>query len=75
MENNTACCICLCDKPNLPIKLVCGHIFCYLCIKSVKMSNVNATCPLCRTNIDKKIMENMEYMEEDSIIANYQWLY
>ena len=32
------CCICL-DKITFPIKIPCGHVFCYLCLKEVRESN------------------------------------
>lgn len=78
MENtNDSCAICLNNKLNLPITLNCGHIFCYLCIKCVKLNDVQlATCPLCRAKLDNKIIESLK-LENNNIVNNQNiiWLY
>ena len=38
---------------NLPIKLSCGHEYCYLCIKS--SSEIFNKCPYCSKSIDKQL--------------------
>lgn len=43
------CSICRNDPPTNAVKLNCGHIFCFLCIKSA--SETTGTCALCRTEI------------------------
>lgn len=42
------CCICI-TAPVLPIKLPCGHKFCYLCAKGSAAQN--HLCPLCRAKV------------------------
>lgn len=72
------CCICLTDKPILPVSLECHHHFCYLCIKGVKLSNIQASCPLCRAPISNDILDKMtidDCLEEDDDDEPYQWLY
>jgi len=46
---STTCSICYNQPPINAIKLDCGHIFCYLCIKSA--SETTGTCALCRVEI------------------------
>lgn len=43
------CGICHTDPPVNGIKLTCGHIFCYLCIKSA--SEITGSCAICRSEI------------------------
>lgn len=43
------CGICYNDPPINGVQLKCGHIFCYLCIKSA--SENSCTCALCRAEI------------------------
>jgi hypothetical protein len=50
------CSICI-ENIKLPYKLECGHKFCYLCLKFSLISNT-MTCPLCRQEIDRDIIEN-----------------
>lgn len=71
------CSICL-DEPKLPIKLICKHIFCYLCIKSVKLSHYDAKCPNCREPISDEILQQIYYDPREGKIGDnceYQWLY
>lgn len=72
------CSICL-DEPKLPIKLACKHIFCFLCIKSVKLSHYDAKCPNCREPISDEILQKIYYDSEENKIeedqSEYQWLY
>lgn len=55
MDNHTnehdlpMCGICHNDPPINGVKLECGHIFCYLCIKSA--SEITCTCAICRAEI------------------------
>ncbi len=76
--NNITCSVCLTDNPTLPISLTCGHKFCYLCIKGVKLSTYSATCPLCRHPISNDILTKMS-LEDclDNLLPNIenQWLY
>lgn len=43
------CSICHSEPPVNAVKLDCGHIFCFLCIKSA--SETTGTCALCRSEI------------------------
>lgn len=43
------CSICRIDPPINAVRLDCGHIFCFLCIKSA--SETTGTCALCRAEI------------------------
>ncbi|KAK8882157.1 E3 ubiquitin-protein ligase rnf5 [Tritrichomonas musculus] len=43
-EVHDDCCICL-DHPYEPVKLSCGHIFCYKC--AFRWLTFHNTCPLC----------------------------
>ncbi|OHT09927.1 hypothetical protein TRFO_21011 [Tritrichomonas foetus] len=38
------CCVCL-DAPTEPVRLACGHIFCYRCV--FRWLTFHNTCPLC----------------------------
>ena len=44
------CSICYDNKLVLTIKIVCGHIFCIICLKTVK--DKNGSCPMCRERIE-----------------------
>lgn len=72
------CSICL-DEPKLSIKLTCNHVFCFLCIKSVKLSHYDAKCPNCREPISDEILQKIYYDPEENRIEEdqleYQWLY
>ncbi len=77
---STTCSICLNDQQILPIKLDCGHIFCYICIKGYKLSDFHsAKCPLCRAPIDKKILEHLSLQDcldtSEHQDIEYQWFY
>jgi hypothetical protein len=75
--SDITCCICL-SEALLPIKLVCNHIFCYLCIKSVKLSACD-NCPLCRHPISDDIIDGMTLSDctelDDGLNIGYHWLY
>lgn len=43
------CSICHVDPPVNGVQLTCGHVFCYLCIKSA--SETTGVCAMCRTEI------------------------
>lgn len=47
--SGSECPICWIDPPVNAIKLTCGHIFCFLCIKSSTIAN--NSCPYCRADI------------------------
>lgn len=48
-ETPPMCSICHSEPPVNAIQLNCGHIFCYLCIKSA--SETTGACALCRSEI------------------------
>ncbi len=76
--SDITCCICLSDKPVLPISLLCGHKYCYLCIKGFKMAKYGANCPLCREPISDDILNKLsldDCIELDDEKPDYQWLY
>lgn len=83
-ENTIVCAICLEEDSNLllPIKLInCGHTFCYTCIKGYLLSSNKYKCPLCRSNINKDILEHVTKQELEQDIKNLydknniQWYY
>jgi E3 ubiquitin-protein ligase RNF146 len=49
------CGICLESHLELPVKLECNHIFCFLCAKSWFEQNPQHSCPLCRKEIQQNI--------------------
>lgn len=76
------CTICQTDKLVLPVELACKHIFCYLCIKGVKLADIhNAKCPMCRQPLDDKLLEDMaiddciDKIHSVDETIKYQWLY
>ena len=83
-ESIPDCPVCL-QACTLPVKLVCGHIFCFLCIKGVAFRS--RRCALCRQDVDLKYFDNpeivhfetktseegFEELSEDT--ERYQWYY
>ena len=84
-QNNIPDCpVCL-QSCTLPVKLTCGHVFCFLCIKGVAFRS--RRCALCRHDVDlkyfdnpevlhfetKKCDEGQEELSEDT--DSYQWYY
>ncbi len=39
-DEDNECCICF-DTIELPITLECGHVFCFLCLKEIRMQSSN----------------------------------
>ncbi|XP_028402757.1 E3 ubiquitin-protein ligase rnf146-like [Dendronephthya gigantea] len=76
------CPVCL-QTCTLPVKLLCGHIFCFLCIKGVAFRS--RRCALCRQDVDLKYFDNPKVVQfetkdegckesaEDT--ERYQWYY
>lgn len=53
--NSSDCPICL--QPLLqPVKIPCGHVFCYLCIKG--SASHRRRCPLCRGALSMNFFDN-----------------
>lgn len=44
------CSICL-EPPSEPLKLPCGHTFCWTCVCELRRKGVSMTCPLCRADL------------------------
>jgi hypothetical protein len=77
------CCICL-QSLSLPIQSSCGHIFCWLCLKSVIESHSSYSsnppaCPLCRARLDMKLLNQATVATDDYINQHnsifYVWKY
>jgi E3 ubiquitin-protein ligase RNF146 len=77
------CPVCL-QRCTLPVKLTCGHIFCFLCIKGVAFRS--RRCALCRKDVDLKYFDNPEVVqvktsedkgheESPENTDKYQWYY
>ncbi|RWS29977.1 E3 ubiquitin-protein ligase RNF146-like isoform X1 [Leptotrombidium deliense] len=71
------CCICLQKFVN-PVKLFCGHTFCFLCVKGA--ANVNKRCAVCRNEIpenyfEKPVLVNVNCVEAPMFDNEYQWFY
>lgn len=87
-RNFDECSICL-DPPVHPIKLPCGHIFCYLCAKGLvnAISGMASTCSMCRQDIPRGFLESAEVLRkasqelddtppmESSSQQDWQWFY
>ena len=71
IKKDDICAICLDDlnnlhvKNNKSIKLLCNHIFCYNCINI--WLNKNITCPICKEDLEKKLLEINSNNNDDSI--------
>ncbi|KAH7352459.1 hypothetical protein KP509_19G046400 [Ceratopteris richardii] len=50
MSGAFSCFICLAEAPNTPVVTCCGHLFCFVCIKTWILSSQKspATCPVCK---------------------------
>lgn len=61
----------------LPIKLSCGHTFCFYCIKPVY--SCTRTCPRCYSSITKQEIEDASIdeadMEKSPTLSDHVWLY
>lgn len=85
VESIPDCPVCL-QPCSYPVKLTCGHIFCFLCIKGVVFRSKR--CALCRRDVDLSYFENpvvvhfsgkplREAARDESADTNdkYQWYY
>ncbi len=71
-----ACGICLSNQMELPIRLPCNHVFCFLCIKSWIDNTTN--CPFCREEVDPDECHKLPLMKElmsDYKPSNWVWQY
>ncbi|CAB4002070.1 E3 ubiquitin- ligase RNF146 [Paramuricea clavata] len=84
-ESIPDCPVCL-QAYTLPVKLKCGHIFCFLCIKGVAFRS--RRCALCRQDVDLKYFDHPEIVhfeaktsgdegheESSEDTDRYQWYY
>lgn len=59
-----------------PVKLPCGHIFCFLCMKGVALRNRN--CALCRQPIPPSFLNDPELVDKselDKVSDDVKWFY
>lgn len=71
------CSVCL-QPYSHPIKLPCGHIFCYLCAKG--FTSQHGRCAFCRAAVPRNYMNIPELMSEldvrdDRVDTKYMWFY
>lgn len=52
------------QKFSYPVKLPCGHVFCYLCVKGFSASRAVRRCALCRSDIP------VEYVRKPTLVAD-----
>lgn len=77
-KSGLECAICLqiCIHP---VRLRCGHIFCYLCVKGI--ANQSKKCAMCRQEIPHDYLDKPELVEGSDIESHtvfenaYQWFY
>jgi hypothetical protein len=60
-NNNKELCIICDENKKLSCLENCGHKFCLECILKVNFSDINNSCPLCRTNIS---LDNLIYFDK-----------
>jgi len=68
------CIVCM-ETMNMPTRIPCGHVYCYMCIKGVKRTI--GTCPLCRRDISADPLEEgvLEGEAGEGGRATYKWFY
>ncbi|CAF1613313.1 unnamed protein product [Didymodactylos carnosus] len=54
------CSVCLLSYVN-PVRLPCGHIFCFLCTKGA--ANLNHSCALCRKPFPRQYFDRPDVVE------------
>lgn len=80
VSSEIKCAICLC-KVLYPVTLSkCKHTFCFICIKTVNMSNRDDfKCPMCRAELDVQELTKVKVDDKDKAIQqfinNEIWLY
>lgn len=74
-DEHIDCPVCL-GPAVFPIRIPCGHVFCFLCVKgAARQSN---KCPLCRQHIPVDFDKNPTVLEREEINTlddGYQWFY
>lgn len=74
------CAICMNDAKYPVILSKCKHVFCYMCIKAVNMSNpTNTKCPLCRDEFDEQDLKKVKVADKHKavqpLIGQDVWVY
>lgn len=59
------------DKISNQTRLKCGHVYCYLCIKT-HLTLVNRVCPVCRCHVKH---EELNCEKLDVPIGKHVWMY
>ena len=67
-DEDNECCICF-NKIDLPIKLDCGHQFCFLCLKEIRMQSSD-TFNIATLNCDTNDNESDSESEDDNTNTN-----
>ena len=67
----------VCMQPyDLPVMLDCGHVFCYICLKTANKSKDE--CPLCRAiitiDINRVVQRDLE-SKVSGMVGSPVWLY
>ncbi|XP_025406759.1 E3 ubiquitin-protein ligase rnf146-like [Sipha flava] len=75
-QNETLDCpVCL-GPAVFPVRIPCGHIFCFLCVKgAARQAN---RCPMCRQHIPVDFDKNPNVLERQEVEIfddGYQWFY
>ena len=53
----------------IPLKLICDHNFCFLCLKIILLNNENNECPICHSIV------NFNILCVNPNLINFIWLY
>lgn len=75
IEESIDCSICL-GSALFPIRIPCGHIFCFLCIKGA--ARQAKKCPLCRQHVPVDFNKNPVLLKRQGIDTpddGHQWYY
>jgi SNF2 family DNA or RNA helicase len=58
-KNGGNCCICM-DTIDRPTMTACGHMYCYECIHNAFSHQTSKQCPICRHNLENKILYELK---------------
>jgi hypothetical protein len=64
-EEQQNCCVCIetLEKDEI-CRFNCGHTFCGNCINNIMKTQINISCPMCRTNITNIIVQKKSIQEK-----------